>query len=573
MVGNAPAPASFAAPLLNFAPLANMPKTYFEGQQSQRTLALQNAFPNGLPRNQDGSVDVNATTDTLVRLGGAPYAQDLLKFLMARDAGTQAGRNIEAIDQGISGAPSGNAPSGSATAVPGASGPSNIRGPGAAPQQPVLSSAGTDNNGADTLRSVATETFGGRDVSAMIPRYAAALGVRADDPLTPQQVTQARRFMARTAQASPADDSGGGVKTLPATGNSGAPAPAGPGGTETASPSAGIVPQGPVAQPQGAPTGTGAAGIPYAQYPGMMQRLSQASTNARAAAASIAGFNPSMAQQYEKQADSYDARRKQLFDEYQQVLSPTPEQKNLASGATQRGEELKNEVTQSQKTYNGIQAAATQYERDLRPYLDISRSVLNDPSMYTGTGANLALNFNRIRAMFGDQRAAMLQEALQKVTASSVLGQINTQRDQLIEAGGASNRIFAQQIALVEKAAPALANTLGGNRFLVEVSSRMGNLSSRVAEMARDYITTHGHLDPKFDRQLANWMKANPLFTKDEMSHPELLGAPSIPPALNSPEKIMAWTKAMGLKPGDAMRAPDGRYKMIPNTPPAVPVQ
>src|ERR1700722_14187567 len=105
--------------------------------------------------------------------------------------------------------------------------------------------------------------------------------------------------------------------------------------------------------------------------------------------------------------------------------------------------------------------------------------------MYSGTGANLVLDFNRVRAALGDQKAAVLQEALSKVTAASVLGQINTQKDQMMEAGGTAGRIFAQQVGLVEKAAPALSNTVYGNRFLVNVASRMGEFSTLVAQQAR----------------------------------------------------------------------------------------
>src|ERR1700675_2062611 len=86
MTGNAPGAPNYAAPLLNFSQLAQLPEQYFQGQQRARTTALQNAFPKGLPQKQDADgniirdkdgnsqIDVNAVGDTLTKLGGAEYA-------------------------------------------------------------------------------------------------------------------------------------------------------------------------------------------------------------------------------------------------------------------------------------------------------------------------------------------------------------------------------------------------------------------------------------------------------------------------------------------------------------------
>ena len=238
---------------------------------------------------------------------------------------------------------------------------------------------------------------------------------------------------------------------------------------------------------------------------------------------------------------------------------PTPQ-----ANAT-RSQEIKQEVEQSQKkTYNGINAASSQYDRDLKPYLDLSKSILNQPDMYSGTGANLVLDFNRVRAALGDQKAAVLQEALSKVTAASVLGQINTQKDQMMEAGGTAGRIFAQQVGLVEKAAPALSNTVYGNRFLVNVASRMGEFSTLVAQQARDYIRAHGHLDTGFDQQISNYLKSNPVFTPQELKDPRTLGAPDVPDGIKTPQQLKTWEGKMGLKSGDPFRIPGGGAKYVP---------
>jgi hypothetical protein len=181
--------------------------------------------------------------------------------------------------------------------------------------------------------------------------------------------------------------------------------------------------------------------------------------------------------------------------------------------------------------------------------------------MYTGVGANLSLDFNRVRAALGQPQAAALQEALQKVTVSNVMAQINAQRNQIMEAGGTSGRIFAQQVDLVEKAAPQLSTTPTGNRFLVEVASRMGELNSHIRDMAIQYMQSgHRYLDPGFDEQVADYLRGHPIFSKQELANPALLGAPSAPAGIANTQDRLAWGQGMGLHNGDFFRAPNGQY-------------
>ena len=232
---------------------------------------------------------------------------------------------------------------------------------------------------------------------------------------------------------------------------------------------------------------------------------------------------------------------------------PSPLQQKAAE------EVQKADIARSEKVYSGIKGSADQYEKDTKPYLELSRSLLNNPDLYTGIGANRVLDWNRVKAMFGDTRAAEMQEALGKVTASTVLGTINMQKDQMAEAGQNSGRIFAQQVDLVQKAAPQLGTTLAGNRFLVEVQTRMGEQAKTVAAMARDYIRTNKYLDTGFDEKVSAYLEKHPLFNKQELAHVELLGAPSIPPGLRGAE-LQAWLERMNLDPNEAVRRSDGTY-------------
>ena len=49
------------------------------------------------------------------------------------------------------------------------------------------------------------------------------------------------------------------------------------------------------------------------------------------------------------------------------------------------------------------------------------------------------------------------------------------------------------------------------------------------------------------------------------MSHPEILGAPTVPPTMAGDKgAILNWGKQLGLKSGDAIRFPDGTVKAMP---------
>jgi hypothetical protein len=129
MVGNAPAGASYAAPLVGFQlgqALARLPQDYAEGGQRARSLAMQNAFPQGVPRRADGSPDVDRIADTALRLGGLDYARPLLNFLATPQRGNSAAQDSAgSFNAGDSTAAPGTNPA-SAASVPSATGPANL---------------------------------------------------------------------------------------------------------------------------------------------------------------------------------------------------------------------------------------------------------------------------------------------------------------------------------------------------------------------------------------------------------------------------------------------------------------
>jgi hypothetical protein len=149
MVGNTPAGASYAAPLVGFQlgqALARLPQDYAEGSQRARALAMQNAFPQGVPRKADGSPDVDRIADTALRLDGLDYVRPLLNFLAAPQRGNSAGQNdVGSLNTGDPRAGPGTNPA-SAASVPSAAGPANLGVPAnRQPSSPPTSDQPTSN--------------------------------------------------------------------------------------------------------------------------------------------------------------------------------------------------------------------------------------------------------------------------------------------------------------------------------------------------------------------------------------------------------------------------------------------
>jgi hypothetical protein len=111
------------------------------------------------------------------------------------------------------------------------------------------------------------------------------------------------------------------------------------------------------------------------------------------------------------------------------------------------------------------------------------------------------------------------------------------------------------------KASPALTTTPAGNRTLLQIQKNMGELRVALFSKMNEYVRAHGHLDAGFDREMMKYLQDNPLFSQRELSHPELLGAPAAPAdTANNKAAYDQWVHDMGLRPGDSVRTPSGKY-------------
>lgn len=482
-------PQDYNAGFRNFSVLGNqlaqIPQSYWAGQNQAYTQRMRDLFQNGVP------TDPSQMAAATIQAGGGDYAAKLAPFMMQNEL---LGRALQPYSEQPNGGPSGQGLSGTGSA--------HLRG-GSMPASAV------DQSGVPPGASAGDVAYGGGSTSGS---------------------------PAPTGTTSGGEGGGAEVYPGPQAGTPGA-APSDDNTTYT-------VPQ---AQIDSAVRGLVPAGVKnyegYANW--LINRGTALNTFSR------------------NSGNGFIEHGQKILDAIKGASSPTGTMKDVASGAAAAKGITEQTVKQSGQTYNGIHAAALQWSGDQKHLNDLARSVLSNPAMYTGFGAERVLDWNRIKAVFGDTQGAALQEALQKVTAGSVLAQLNIQKDQMSEAGGAAGRIFQKQVELVSQASASLGTSLAGNRFLTEVQARAGQLAQKVDALAIQYKKDHKILDVGFDDTLSKFLQRpeNQLFTQKELANPALLGSPSMPAEYEgNPAKMNKWAHDMGLQRGDAVRTSKGSY-------------
>lgn len=247
-VGNAPRPADYAGPIMNLGQqIAQLPGQYYAGKQAEAEMRLRQAFPNGIPRDARGQIDVAAAMDIFAKNGGGQSVAPLMQTLMYSQAGTDA---AGVASDAEAGAPSygGPAPGPQTSAPPAPGGPQVAAGPPPAPAlPPAQQPSPVANDGAPTLRTVIAETAGANnDSSKVIGTVARELKINPDKPLTPQELEAAKPIIKQRLAAAdtktttdagrgppfapmiPRDGSKPPEETRPPSGPVAGPTPAGP---------------------------------------------------------------------------------------------------------------------------------------------------------------------------------------------------------------------------------------------------------------------------------------------------------------------------------------------------------
>ena len=256
------------------------------------------------------------------------------------------------------------------------------------------------------------------------------------------------------------------------------------------------------------------------------------------------------------------------FMDYQQELRRAGATNvNIDRGETKYDEEMGKQLAQLNKE---IIDGARDARRKLA-VLDRMETIISDPNIYTGAGANLVLQAKRMaKAMGFDVGDLSGPEALTAISNQFALELRNP-------SGGAGmpGALSDKDREFLQQSVPGLERTPGGNRLIIDFMRRMAERSIQVDKLRRDYVRQHKRLDEGFYDILAEWSEANPIFTQaDEAAVAQVLGgggqggasAPSQVPQQGQgrPAQVRTEEDYRLLPSGTMYIAPDGTVRRKP---------
>jgi hypothetical protein len=527
--------------------LQDIPNKYYKYKDYQYQQQQRDLFQNGVPTS-GGQLDYASMLRQIIQAGGAPAAEKLFPALISQQTGAEVGN-------AISGGGQPQQPQGPNTGPETSihAGPSNITGQFGSGQGGGPATAQT--SGGDTVNSLAAESH--TDLDAFLTKYPAARQLL-DRDLTPGQAAGIRQRMAefRGTTGGPTVDTGA-PKQVTGTGyeqdegSTNQATPTGATGGAQISPN-----------PQGAGRGVGEtfdsrfnAAQPARAQPGARptpigteaearQALEKA-RQLRSIAARIAGVNPKAAEQAGKAADYQEERAKQIFESIGEFNEPGRTQRDVESGATLKAEQIKTDTERFGKQYDQIQHQADETNK-LVDTLKLTKSLMDQPSFYSGAGSEFALAAKRIGVALGlaNPNEAQAMEAFGKTVSSAIMDQIRSL------GGQGLGQVRVAEINIMKQAAQNHDNTPASNRLLTELQERAAERwTLPIAKLAREY--DNGHLDAGFDKVKQDWINKHPLLSKEELEDPRRIA----PPLARTPADLAK----IGWKDGMPFRTPDGQ--------------
>jgi hypothetical protein len=169
-------------------------------------------------------------------------------------------------------------------------------------------------------------------------------------------------------------------------------------------------------------------------------------------------------------------------------------------------------VARYDKAYSSINENGFAAREEL-PQLKMALQMVNDPSFYSGAGANRVLNIRKMMVALGLQaeEGADVIQVFRKFAAGNIMSNMKQLR------GLGPIRNSEQKI--LEQANASDSNNPGAIRAVLEVNQRVLQRAVDVHNMAMDYAQQHGRLDAGFDQQIAKYMEDNPLFRDVEIEN------------------------------------------------------
>jgi hypothetical protein len=496
-----PEGASYSLPKFDLgSQIASLPTSYQEGQQYGVKRALQTAFKDGFPTDQQGNPDYNAMATRLLAIGGPEAAQPY--FQMGLQQGNAAGNQAVLGGQPAPQGGQGNPPQTFTPMAPNAAtGPSGITG-----EHP---------------------STGGGSIFPYKPGT------------SPPQIMS----------GGPQGGAGLGGQPAPFAGNRDQQgAPPGPVGGGT------ITQDGTTGQPA-VPTSSRETA-----NNGQQDRRIVAADRLDAHAALILqqasryGQSPAAVKTLQDRAQQLTDQAKQYREAALKDTEATPEQKNLTSGASEKTAIQKQEIDQSGKLYQSLVGQGRTGSTMVHDAQE-ARSLLQHPDMFTGLGAETAgktVQLARLVGLPATSKLPDLQAELLKTTSNSVLNQMSLLKASSEEGGaGSAGRIFAPEVEQMIKSSASIENPTAANLYLTTLKERTGSFLSQIGQMAIKYKKEHGGiLDAGFDQELSDKLGSHHAMTDQERQDPTLLSSREF----SSPQEAM---KAK-VQPGETIRVRTG---------------
>lgn len=525
---------SYIAQGPNYSWIGNLPDSYFAGQQAGYQERNRNAFPNGIPRDDQGNIDWQAVSDTLAKAGGtaaAPAAISTAQYPQLMKAVNDANGPVSAAPaaapQSPGVQPTGNLPPSTA----GGAQPIRTTDQAVTPSQIASANGGTQA----TPRQIAQNTGG--DAVAI----ASALGVGVDQPVDMSDANN-RQTVINAVR-----------------GNGGQQPQAEPQQTAQAQPQQ---------QPQGQPAPASAD---------VAQRYEQAAQAAYAKASAMALINPNVAKMLQARGDEYAKAAEQYRGGAIANQTLTPEQKNASTPGP---------ISDLERSKAGASGLATDdaknFSTDANGIVQLGRNAANgaqkaqfaknltlQPTFYSGPFSEGTETYNQFKSIFGSNPSAALpQEAFNKA--------VNDILQEQIRAMGKSGvgRVLQAEVNIMRQSIASLGMTPASNRALLTILGRvyqqeqdLGGIATNIQRQAAAGRIPAGQYSAALNDAVNKYYQdpSHHLITQDEIQHPQLLAAPDAPPqsAQWSLQQKQAWAASVGLKSGDPVRM-NGNIVAVP---------
>jgi hypothetical protein len=169
------------------------------------------------------------------------------------------------------------------------------------------------------------------------------------------------------------------------------------------------------------------------------------------------------------------------------------------------------------KKYDALNELGTRAATEIPQLELIQHQMETDPNFYSGFGAKYGLLWKQMVAGAAEAfpalglnpNAAFSREAFGKVMSGNILNSLG----QLKGMG----QIRVAEINLAKEAAASQNYSIPANQVLVEISKRLHQRAAAISDLASSY--NGGRLDSGFDKLVANYDRAVPLFDPSEVKN------------------------------------------------------